>query len=533
MIKWIKQKFAVNKPERGPDAKVLPMLWDPISENSLSAQILALPDPDVILRKAGISRSALRKLTFDDEIYQAISTRENGLMIVPLRLEPTESKESKFIQTRCLSPEFVKALIGGAFAARLYGYSVMEIVWDKDVYNTERAFVPRDISQRNIEYFVVRPDGTLVQMIRNDIFKPQMINPTWQERIKDIPGAEYTAVVLDTDYKFLLTRNESTWDNPYGEALLSRVYWPWFFRQKTWHFYGQYLERYAVPMLVGHGENVQFVAEELAKAQHNAIIAVHIEDKVEALNVNGAGQTLYSAAEDMLVRRIEKVILGQTLTSGTDGGSGNRALGQVHNTVREDKVKADIELIRPTLQKFVNACHTLNGFKGEPPEVVFGDDRQLAKERAERDAILIQHGIVGGFSEDYLMDNYGFRPGEFTMPEKPSINNPTEVIEVEEYDGQRQEEERQEKRPRQFSFAASRVHPNELELLSLEKWAIKQGLSPYKVEDLLMAIEESESPEELVTKLAKIDIDPNFAQLILNTNISALSLGGKANRKNV
>ncbi|MDR2198606.1 MAG: DUF935 domain-containing protein [Deltaproteobacteria bacterium] len=148
---------------------------------------------------------------------------------------------------------------------------------------------------------------------------------------------------------------------------------------------------------------------------------------------------MYQEAEDMLVRRIEKLILGQTLTSGTDGGSGNRALGQVHNIVREDKVKSDIELVKSTVQNFVNACFFLNGFRGDPPEVIFDDDRELAIERAKRDAILIQHGIVGGFSEDYLMDNYGFRPGEFTMPVEPKPFTPG--IEVEE-DGKEEEEQK-------------------------------------------------------------------------------------------
>ncbi|MDR3152740.1 MAG: hypothetical protein LBW85_00360, partial [Deltaproteobacteria bacterium] len=87
--------------------------------------------------------------------------------------------------------------------------------------------------------------------------------------------------------------------------------------------------------------------------------------------------------------------------------------------------------MRPTVQRFVDACFDLNGLPGERPEVVFGDDRQLARDRADRDAVLKQAGMVSGYSEDYLMDNYGFRPGEIEMPPKVSdFRPPDEVIEV-------------------------------------------------------------------------------------------------------
>jgi phage gp29-like protein len=37
----------------------------------------------------------------------------------------------------------------------------------------------------------------------------------------------------------------------------------------------------------------------------------------------------FEAFDNVLTRRIQKVVLGQTLTSGTDG-VGSRALGEVH-----------------------------------------------------------------------------------------------------------------------------------------------------------------------------------------------------------
>jgi hypothetical protein len=138
MFDKLKQLFAVKKPSIAmprPAGATFPALWKSETFEAMARQILSMPDPDAILRKAGIRRTTLKKLLYDDEIYQAVSTRLDGLSIVPVRLEPTETKESKFIQTRCLTQEFLKVILAGAFDALLYGYSVMEIIWDKESYD--------------------------------------------------------------------------------------------------------------------------------------------------------------------------------------------------------------------------------------------------------------------------------------------------------------------------------------------------------------------------------------------------------------
>jgi hypothetical protein len=76
----------------------------------------------------------------------------------------------------------------------------------------------------------------------------------------------------------------------------------------------------------------------------------------------------------------------------------------------KDKPEADEEIVRPTVQGYVKACSRLDGFKGDPPDVIFGDGRQLAEDRSARDALLKQNGLAGAFSEDCLTKNFRFRP---------------------------------------------------------------------------------------------------------------------------
>ncbi|MDR1037295.1 MAG: DUF935 domain-containing protein [Deltaproteobacteria bacterium] len=538
MIRDLLRRLFKAAPAPVPPPRAVPVFWKAQGLGELAEQLLAMPDPDVILKAAGVKRHDLRKLTFDDEIYQALSTREEGLMIVPVRLEPTESEQSKFITSRCLTPEIVRTLVSGAFKAKLYGYSVMEIIWDKEAWGKEGVFVPLDISLRAMERFVIRPDGTLVQLASGSAAGLEG-DPALQKKIAGLPGAAGMAAVMDTRYKFLLTRNEPTWDNPYGEALLSRLWWPWFFRQKAWNFYGQYLERFAIPMLVGTGEDLEAIAAALARAQQDAVIAVHTGDEVNSLSANGSGHELYSGMEEMIVRRIEKVVLGQTLTSGTDGGSGNRALGQVHNSVRADKTKADVELVRPTVQRYVDACFVLNGMKGDIPEVIFGDDRQLAEDRAARDAVLKQAGIVAGYSEDYLMDNYGFRPGEIEMPvpwEPP-------VPQIPPQDGEEEDDElppdelppgEGDDAPEMKASAGGATFAMEesvdLRIEALALWGAKRAGNPIDPDSIKAAILESDSPGEMLRRLGELEMRPGFAERLYKVKRAGIGIGGELAR---
>ncbi|MDR1314711.1 MAG: hypothetical protein LBQ12_13740, partial [Deltaproteobacteria bacterium] len=85
----LKRLFAA-KPKPKPAPRVMPVFWKSQGMSDIADQLLKMPDPDVILKTAGVRRWDLKKLTYDDEIYQALQTREEGLLIVPARLEPTE-----------------------------------------------------------------------------------------------------------------------------------------------------------------------------------------------------------------------------------------------------------------------------------------------------------------------------------------------------------------------------------------------------------------------------------------------------------
>jgi hypothetical protein len=55
--------------------------------------------------------------------------------------------------------------------------------------------------------------------------------------------------------KYLIPVINPTYANPYGDALLSRLYWLWFFRTHGWQYWVQWLENFGAPFLVGKTSN--------------------------------------------------------------------------------------------------------------------------------------------------------------------------------------------------------------------------------------------------------------------------------------
>jgi phage gp29-like protein len=199
-----------------------------------------------------------------------------------------------------------------------------------------------------------------------------------------------------------------------GESLLSRLYWPWFFRAHGWKFWMKFMERCAIPFVVGKtATDKQEALNALTSAVQDAVVVMGTEDDLEALDMGGA-KVDFNQFEEAVVRRYHRLILGQTLTSGTDGGSGNRALGEVHNDVRLEKKEADCRLISSTVQRIADMLAAMNGL--EPGKFVMEDGTGLEQDRATRDKTLVEAGILK-FSESYLADKYGLDASDFTVPE--------------------------------------------------------------------------------------------------------------------
>lgn len=352
------------------------------------------PDTDEVLRKAGITRHRLRVLLDDDEIAQVVETRIDALLATPLRVEPNDTDEAQ--KLNLILKEWFHEIATGAMNALFFGYSVQEAVYE---LKPEGYVGIQWIGEKPMQWFEPKNDGRL-------IYRPEGI------------GTEHE---VDQVFKFFLTRRKATYEQPYGKALLATLYGLFFFKQNGFKFWAKFLERFGTPILLGKCKDTE--TEDMSRALLNAhaqsVLSIDADDDVQILSTSGTSGTAGAAFEsfnNQLIRQIQKVVLGQTLTSGTDG-VGSRALGQVHDNVRMDKLKSDIRLVTPTLQAVVDALCNLNGW-GEYKVMLGEKPKPLNKDQAERDVHLKNAGA--NFSKDYFIREYGLQEGD--LMEQAQIN---------------------------------------------------------------------------------------------------------------
>ena len=354
-----------------------------------------IPEADSVLTNAGIQRCDLKKLETDDDIYGALRTRRGAVVSTPWVLDGGSAAMVKLLKEELEQP--MASIVAGAWSAVPYGYSVMEAVYRR---RSDGGIGLASCMQKPIEWFDPRPDGELR-------YFPLMSNMAQNGQLYE---------VVDQTFKFMLTRNDWTYKAPHGEALLAKVYWPWYFRFNGWRFWCQFLERFGQPMLLGKSTDPTAMADALVRAHQDAVIAVGTQDSVEILSGGDAGAG-FQLMEDCVVRRYHKLILGQTLTTDVSPtGGGSYALGQVHADVRDDLRLADLRMIRPTVQAVINALCILNGESTNIPKIKFEDAKGLAADRAERDTQLYGMGLR--FTEDYYIANYDLKKDDFRITEQ-------------------------------------------------------------------------------------------------------------------
>lgn len=465
-------QFASSPRDPKPAAAVL---FRPEAQYRLVDALGQLAELDAVLRKAGKTRSELRALEGDDEIAAALETRESAVLATPWRLEPWKDNPIAEAVWEIIEPH-MEGIVRGIWSAVPYGYSVLEAVWVRRGGRIELA----EIQEKPFEWFEPTRDGRLLYH-------------------RDGLRLTSLGIEVDTAWKFFLTRRRPTYRAPMGDPLLSKLFWPWFFRSKGWGFWARFLERHGSPLVVGKTVgDVEVMADALAKLVNAGVAAFGDQDSVDAMSPGNAGAAFdtFSAAVD---KRIQKCILGQTLTTDVQGG-GSFAAAKIQNMVREDRVVSDLRLIQPTLQRIVNAITWLNFPDADAPAIIFERGENLSVERAERDAKLVQAGVLR-LTPKYLLDRYDFEEGDFEVPAPAPVALPAAVP--------FRSASRPPVMPSSMQFEAgrrraARFTPDQEDVEALIDSAVGQQLQPIPLAKLRAAIAAATGPEDLAERLGAL-----------------------------
>jgi len=278
----------------------------------------------------------------DAHVSAMLDVRKDGLLrrkhqIVASSDAPEDKARAEFIITALKRLSALDEILDDLADAPAYGVTIAEILWeeaDGQVWVKDIITVPQ-------EFFSF-----------GDRFDRSQSGPLRFIGSTGLSGEEVP------EHKFLVHTFRPRNGNRRGRPLLRRVFWFSWAKRQVIKFMLQHAEKgtgtVAVKYPAGASEEDKTRALEAAQAiSDEAAVAIPENFQIvsELLEKARTGSVPdYLAQIERLDSYITRQILGQTLTTaGAEQGAGSRALGEVHERVRFDKVVADAERLERVL----------------------------------------------------------------------------------------------------------------------------------------------------------------------------------------
>ncbi|MBF0410986.1 MAG: DUF935 family protein [Candidatus Riflebacteria bacterium] len=367
-----------------------------------------LPDPDPVLSKMEESAEILESLMADSHLTSVAQTRKNGTLSVECDFTPGSIKDKDpDVRSKRIHSAFVedmenlelREIMSQLLDAIFYGFVPVEIMWKA----SGGMFRINGLRPLPFRWFSFDNNNT----------------PVFLSQKAPISGLPLPPG------KFLLARNNSTFDNPFGNRLLSRCFWPVYFKRGGLKFWVRFLEKFAGIFLVGKTPNMNQSTEmfnNLRKMVQNAVAVIPEGSEVDVIQGNVGGTTdAYERFKTAMDSEISKVILGQTLTTEV-GDRGTQALGTVHKEILEAYNKSDQAMVKNFFDSLAWIYCQVNDSSALSPRFVWKYPEETNTELAQRDKTLSDVGLE--FSKEYFVRKYGFMDGDIKITKKQATQIP-------------------------------------------------------------------------------------------------------------
>ncbi|MDA3861468.1 MAG: DUF935 family protein, partial [Melioribacteraceae bacterium] len=316
-------------------------------ENSFLSMIGGiLPDPDKILTGQGNDITAYKDLLIDPHLTATILQRKMQVLQMGWEVSCIDEtlKQEGIDIMRTMPMQIIGSQILNAL---LYGYNVSEIIWEKK----DSKIIPHRIQAKPLEWFAFDGDNVL----------------------KIVDGAKQTGKLLDIPpYKFLLAQNKPTFDNPYGEKILSKCYWPVKIKQSTVESWVDLINKFGIPYLIGVVSDTATEAEKeivinnLLEMIDSNVVTRGTSETIEIKEQTGydIGQ-LFEKMSEFQNKEISKAVLSVTLTVDV-GTSGSYKASDVHRSMLEYIGISDKKIIEGAINQMFDYYTELNYGKNSP-----------------------------------------------------------------------------------------------------------------------------------------------------------------------
>ncbi|WP_019672297.1 DUF935 domain-containing protein [Psychrobacter lutiphocae] len=357
---------------------------NPYLGSDLGALMMSLPNPDPVLKKLGCDIEVYRDIMVDPVIKGAVRRRRSAVVGLEYGLDQGDASDKVMdLCKQVLANIKLRTLIRELHDAAWYGYSPAEVYWTKD----NGLWIPSKVVGKPPEWFGFNGDNDLCfKGFDNMSFEP-------------VP-----------DMKFIMARNDATFNNPYGVADMAAVYWYAIFRKGGLKFWLRFADKYGQAFIVGKHPRgtpqleVDKILDSLEVLSQDGIGAIPNDGSVEIIEAAGKGATadMFERLLKYCRSEINIALLGQD--QSTDSSSTN-ASAQAGLEVTDDIRDADGEMISDAINELLRYVVRLNIGDNEPmPVWSMWSDEDVTEALANRDEKLQKAGAR--LTKTYFMRAY-------------------------------------------------------------------------------------------------------------------------------
>lgn len=380
-----------------------------------------LPDPDIVLRKQGKDIKIYRELLCDPHVIACVQSRKAGVLSLEWEIARGLNKDKNIeLLSNLLKKLDLYKLINDILDSVLWGFQPIEIIWKKE----GSLILPSELKAKPPEWFCYDADNNLRFKTKQNYFG-ELLPPK----------------------KFLCPQYNASYDNPYGDRILSKVFWQVVFKKGGLKFWTIFTEKYGMPHIIGKHprgasqEETNNLADMLERMVQDAIAVIPDDSSVELQEANKSSSAeIYEKLINKMNAEISKAIIGQTLTTEI-GSTGSYAASNTHFQVRQDIVNSDKKLVEKTINQLLRWIYELNFSTEIIPEFELYEEEDIDLNLAQRDKTLSESGVK--FTKKYFIKNYGLDEEDFDIAEIQQTAQPvfSQFKEQENFQGQRQVDE--------------------------------------------------------------------------------------------
>lgn len=401
--------------ETGPPPKPGPEIAkahgvDDITAGFVHRQGLLMSGDSVLLKQLGGDVELYREVLRDDQVKSTVTQRFDAVVARSFEVEPggeseIDKKAADFVRAQLQAVGFdrvTRGMLWGVF----FGYAVAEVLYQWVDHEGQKLLGWKAIKVRKRQRFGFGMDNDLRMLTRDNMTEGKPCDPRY---------FWHYCTGADND------------DEPYGVGLAHWLYWPVLFKRNGIKFWMVFLDKFGAPTPVG--SYPQGSSQPDKDALLNALASVHtdaaviIPDTMKAslLEAARSGTSDYATMCRYMDAAIAKVVLGQTLTTEVGSTGGNRALGEVHMTTRDEIAKSDSDVLCESLNRGPVRILVEANFAGAKPPRVYRniDPPKDLKSVAETDEAIGRMGWER--TDESFAETYGEGYQRKPEPEPPEF----------------------------------------------------------------------------------------------------------------